>query len=525
MAGISNIIGAYNINHKRVSSKLSFEIGQVFTAKIISASEMNKELILKLLDGWQFSAKLENPLLDIPEGLAKFQVEGDRDGKLQIRLINNGEDKQEIVKDSLEELLSESNLDVAKEDYNILKKMLKHEIPLTKENVSKVKTLVNFREKLFKNDAEADSFITKYINSKNIDINSERGKEIKQTLKIFFNELKNISEDELLTMIENSIDINEDNIKSFIKIFRNESSIYKQIKNIDNEINFQKVFNDASNEVKSEGNIVGEQPILERQSNSIMKAEGNVNSNSDAVISTERAEKEAKAEVKEVKADIDTTIGKAEEKTKSDAAVKEQRPEAVESKTSLTKLNKNTLELEVKEQLSAKTEEMKETIKNILTESKSRNSEGYGKLLQVLKENINEFKVFNSIGNHYYYLDVPINITRDEYQCKLLIKDDRKSGKKVDSKNVSLVVSVKTPKIGIVDAYVKVRDKNMNVDIKCEDQWVKILSEGKGIIVKELSSLGYNVFFNVDKKIIEANLVNCREFFDDNELGSINIKV
>lgn len=532
MAGISNIIGAYNINPKRVSSKLSFEVGQVFSAKIVSADEMNKEIILKLLDGWQFPAKLQNLLDFMPEGLVKFQVEGFQEGKLQLKLINHKDEKQDTNKSSLEDLIKDGNIDVDKEDYNILRKMVKHDMPLTKDNISKVKTLVEFRERLFNNEQEADNFIVKYVNNKNIDINSLKGKEISNALKGFFNALKNISEDELLTLLENNIEINEDNIKSFVKIFRGESSIYKELKAAKEEMNFQKVINKADNNESDEMSETEEYSIdniieKELQNSNITEQEKALYKDLKKLMNNEGNNIKEEASVNKKFSDIPhkEIDDVPQEKQKPGALSDVQKSKNAEVKANTAKLDKNTFEAAVKEQFAAKTEEMKEIIKNILGDKKVSSSESYGKILQTLKESINDFRVFNSVSNQYYYLDIPVNVNREDYQCKLLIKDDRKSGKKIDSKNVSLVVSVKTLKIGVVDAYIKVRDQNMNVDIKCEEEWVKILSAGRDIILKELSNLGYNVFFNVDKKIAEANLANCREFFDDNEIGSINIKV
>jgi hypothetical protein len=88
-----------------------------------------------------------------------------------------------------------------------------------------------------------------------------------------------------------------------------------------------------------------------------------------------------------------------------------------------------------------------------------------------------------------------------------------------------LVVSVKTVNIGTVDAYVKVRERSMNIDIKCEESSIKLLDSGKNIILNELRELGYSAFIDVTKKQAEVNLPNCSDFFDDSGINSINIRV
>jgi hypothetical protein len=535
MAGISNIIGAYNINPKRVSSKLSFEVGQVFAARVVSENELNKEIILKLPDGWQFSAKLQNPLEFVPEGLIKFQVEGFQDGKLQIKIIKNKDEKQETDKSSLESLIGEGNIDVDKGDYKLLKNMIKHNMPLTKENIAQVKTFMDLREKLIDSDEEGRSFILKYVNSKNIDINSQKGQDISRTLKGFFSELKNISVDELLTILENGIEVNEKNIKSFTKIFKEDSSVYKELNRISEKLNLQGAINLVNIDKESE-TFHMEEGILNNRSSeksevddfstdSIIKGEPQNSS-----IHSDETElyKNLKKFNNEVNASVEKKLTKNDLEQTIEAEVhidKEELKSISDKSKHIGKLDKNTIQEQVKAQLFNKTEEMKNIIKNLLKEEKSFEQEHYGEVFQTLKENINDFKVFNSVSNQYYYLDIPMNANKDQYECKLLIKDDRKSGKKIDSKNVSLVVSVKTISIGVVDAYIRVREQNMNIDIKCQESWIKMLSAGKDIISKELSEFGYNVLFSVHKKDMEANLINCRDFFEDNALGSVNVRV
>ena len=76
MSGIWNVNGAYNINLKRLTNKLSFQIGEVFLARVINLGEENEDTLLRLLDGWQFPAQLEESLDFQPTGLIKFKVEG-----------------------------------------------------------------------------------------------------------------------------------------------------------------------------------------------------------------------------------------------------------------------------------------------------------------------------------------------------------------------------------------------------------------------------------------------------------------
>ena len=64
--------------------------------------------------------------------------------------------------------------------------MIKHDMPLTKDNIIDIKNLVDFKEKISLNANKEDIFITKYLNSRNIDLNSEKANEITKILKNFF---------------------------------------------------------------------------------------------------------------------------------------------------------------------------------------------------------------------------------------------------------------------------------------------------------------------------------------------------
>lgn len=51
MLGIWNVNSGYNINIKKVFSKLIFELGECFIGRIILKGD-GKDVIIKLVDGW-----------------------------------------------------------------------------------------------------------------------------------------------------------------------------------------------------------------------------------------------------------------------------------------------------------------------------------------------------------------------------------------------------------------------------------------------------------------------------------------
>lgn len=561
VAGVWNINSVYDTNAKRVSRKLSFEIGQKFLARIVNLDKVNGEILLKLLDGWQFSAKLQKPLENFPEGLLRFQVEGFQDGKLELKIASENTKQDTSEKDSIVNLIKEKNIDANGDDYQLLSNMVKHSIPLTKENVSKVKTVLDFINKVKENSNEEEEFIQKYVQSKNIDINSPKGEEIRNTLKSFFNQLKNITENDFLTMMENNIDLTEENIKSFNNVFKESKNVYDTIKNVGEEI-FGKLSvdnNDSKQQGKTEvKNLTSENdyefknekisiPDEKLNDIKISNTEKNIkifNDNEEKNLNQikpkdyeENKEKfdnfldkgldkvSDKSLDKVLGKDLDKNLDKAK-KSNDEGIAKVLNDEMKDNKVnnlkdySIDDIGKN-----IKEQIQAKTEEIKTIIKTILEQKIDKNSDTYNNIVKTLENNINDFKVYNMISNQYYYLDLPVNLDRYEYQCKLIIKDERKKGKKIDGTNVKIAASVNTEHMGIVDAYIKLNNSNMEVDIKSSKEWIKILNMQKEKILKDISNMGYNVYVRIDEKEKEMNIVNCREFFEDNNLSMIDTKV
>ncbi|EDS78589.1 conserved hypothetical protein [Clostridium botulinum C str. Eklund] len=563
MAVISNISNAYNVNSGKSHKKLSFDIGEKFLARIINIDGETNEAILKLLDGWQFSAQIKEPIDFTPNGLVKFVVEGYDKGKILLQLLSEGNEKSD---QSLIEILEEQGINVKKEDYNILEKMIKYNMPLTKENISKMKTLVEFQNKINESPNEEEQFIEKYLNNKNIDISSKEGKNIKDILKGFFKEFKKLNSDEIFTLVQNKIELTEENIKSFNNINKGCMTIYEEIldgksvlNEFENEIASKEIESNNINNTNNETQNLNDD--LDENSNStlnknnaynskayindkkvmdgkeilrrLLEVEGeNKNLSEENVNLKEISPKELQSENNNIQEKINSQDKTVETKTTTNSAetkVDEQYKgqEAQIEKKVLDKLNNKPVEIakNVKEQIENKTNEMKQIIKHVLGENSERDSSILGKVFQSLQGKMNDFKVFNSLSNQYYYLDVPVNVNEQQYPCKLIIKDDRKNGKKIDSTNVKFAVCVKTINMGVVDAYIKVMNSNININIKCEDKWVKYLEKSKDKIINKLNEIGYMVGVKVDQRQSEVNLVECNDFFEDSDFARINFKV
>ncbi|WP_278381806.1 hypothetical protein [Clostridium tyrobutyricum] len=674
LAGIWNVNSVYNVNNKKISTKLSFDIGEKFSAKVVKTEDGSGNILLKRSDGWQFPASVENPEKISENEMMKFEVSGFEDGKIKLKVVNEEIGNQNPSKDAIELFIKEKFMNLTEKDYGVIREMLIHNIPLTKDNISNIKTLLDFMNKIQSNPEEKSDFIEKYLASKNISLESSEGKFIIENLKIFFEQLSTLSDKDVLTFIENNIDLNSENIKSFNNIFKNDSSIYREIENLSQKLNMTVVennmdLNSGGTNVINQiiGNTKDKQEIIsiltndpgqrkqliedylslknipedsakgkfitsnlskltDRELITFVKNNVGLNSRDTNVINQIISDTKDKQKVINILAkdpiqrenlikeylsvqnipensakgqsiisnlsklndeelitfiknniDLNTKLGNTKDIEKiinelknnpqerenfiskylsdNDIALESDKGKLVVSSyrnllngidgtvdENIEKLNiikdiLNNIELKnksqtaiqgsinnteniIKDQINSKTQEMINIIKNMISDGKlpiaNKNS--------IINSVINDFKIFNTVSNSYYYMDVPLKIQNNDYNFKMMIRDERKKGKKIDTTNVKIATSISTENMGIVDAYLSVKNKNMNVNIESIGLWSKILAKGNKKIVESLSELGYNINVEFNEKKEDINISTCREFFQDSELGVINTR-
>lgn len=532
MPGIWNVNNVYNnSNTRKFSSKLTFSVGEKFSGRIVSKGD-GKDVTIRLSDGWQFIAELDGNINLDDLKLLNFQVEDFKDGKLKLKLIPNEQKGEEVSNEVFKEVMDKEGL--SKEDINILEKMIKHNISLTKDNINKIKGLIQFNENINLSSDNIDDFIQNYLQSKGIDINTPKGELIKQNLMEFFSNFKNMSSDEILLFLENNIEFSTENIKSFNELFNGDLSIEKLLYKLSQELdNSQSNLKDIQNkeiitdkEYLNKENINNEFLKNNNKNSLISKIydSNDVSKNKVSVVSllksitgdkerilndylndiiNSRAENLTTKEfnrlisltskfedsdiVNLIKNQLSTkglsdetiksngldskvidgknllenTLGKIlnkevnltnEEfkrfndliKYKLQTNINEQdvKPEAIKidkSQNSQLKSDINNLyskDIEnfsnkdlIKQEMVNKFNEVKNIVKDIINNIDNK-AVGYEKVMEMIKGNIGEFKIFNSISEQYYYLNFQVPVNAEEYPCKLIIKDNRKGGKK-----------------------------------------------------------------------------------------------
>lgn len=630
MPTISNVNRNSNTNNStNLSSKLTFSEGEKFSGKVVSIEGTN-EVQVKLSDGWQFGAEIDN-LVNINEQvLTQFEVTGYENGKIKLKALSSSKSDTDTIKDSIEKLISEKGLD--KSDSAMLKSMIDNGIPLTKDNISFVKSLIQFQSKISDNPEEIDKFIDNYLQGKNIDPSTEEAVTIRETLKQFLNEFKNMSSKDLMFFIENNIEFTKENIESFNKLFNGNTTLDKYLENIKNNMeNFQGsvskenvsntsfinikdinkgdiknefiniLDNKKSNFTEDEFSILSEKVnnLSEEKIVNLIKESGNnltdeltkllgndiklndkeinklidmvkvynnknqVNNvikdiiqNKDSNMNESTIENKSVNDIKDINItnedlqkiadninnkeglskelskianrDINLSdkdfklIKNAINNIKDSNNIKNNEENIYNLKSQINQLNKDGISKDIiRDTLIDKTNNIKETIESLINLSKDLKLDNTS-IMQYVKANINDFKLFNNISNEYYYLDIPVNNGGNDYPCKLIIKDNRKSGKKIDRSNVKLVVSIKTLNLGEVDGYLNIRDNSIDVNLKCSEDIVNVLDTNKQKLIDSLSSLGLIANIRVSKKKEDINISSCSEFFNNGNNTLIN---
>lgn len=592
MPGIWNINNGYNINTKKISSKLTFEVGERFTGRVVAKGD-GKDITVKLSDGWQFIAELEGNINLDDLKLVKFQVNGFENGKLKLKLVEDSVDEKSTGDESFQEIIDKEGL--SKEDIDILKQMVKRNLPLTRDNINLIKGLIQFNGKISSNPKEIDAFIQTYLQSKNISGNSEEGQAVKEMLTKFLNEFKNMSQDDILTFIENNLDFSEESIDSFNKLFKGNSSIEQILKKMNESLNFiespnnnfetvvknktidreidlmknttdtakaiaSKLYNenDPSNRkinvldvlktlagsedselniaqkfADNEKNNLNTQKVnlspslVEKLNNKeivelIKETMGNSittdsepktqaqsliessNKNKLEILLSNIEGREVKLTDSEYKEFNKLLNNRIEGKDHYEETVSNDKGGNIQPKELSTSFKENFADLKnedlllrsnldskeaIKADMKFKIDGVRDIVKNLIAHVDLKDA-GYEKIMDLIKNNINDIKVFNSVSNEYYYLNIPINANSQEYPCKLIIKDNRKDGKKIDKTNAKMVVSVKTANLGEVDGYLTLRDNRIDVNLKCESHFASILNNNKSKLADGLSTLG-----------------------------------
>lgn len=617
-----------------------FNQGDTLKGRVIKEDSQSNKVTIKLTNGMEIEAELQGEV-DLKGGLLNFEVAELKDNMLFLKLTANNTEviNEEIAKESIDEIMNFILKEgLKKEDYNMLKAMVKYNIPLTRENITTVKSIMEFSDKMNNNPVEIKNFINSYLNSRDIAANSKEGVYVSQKLYEFFEAFSKTNLQEVLLFLENDIEFTKENLESFNKLFNNENAMEKVINevneklgnaiaiedntlnreilektlkqeyskdvidyknNSNNDINDMKEVKDIKNindindikDIKDIKNIndikdikditdnnINNSSILSKSSTgktiqaTLIKESSKDNIINDgaksdffmeddvkeiikvlknenkSMVNENKSELNINKEVlresilkhtgKEVRLNdaeaklLEVIINKDEIKDKEINFIKNlfnsvesrQKGEEKELKSNDIRENIFSISKDLSKNITEKSEGAKEVIRNIISNLKE-SDENSSQILNIMKNSINDLKLFNKINDQYYCLDVPINFKENEYPCKLIIKDDRKEGKSIDSSNFKVAISVKTVKLGTVDALLNVKNRNIDLQLKCDKSVMNLFVISKEKLKEIVESSGFSTKIEIVERTEELQLSSCREFFNDNNIAAVDITV
>ena len=589
------------IRTQKIGFKGNYDFKQGDTLKgiVVKHDAESNEVTIKLTNGMEIEAEIQGDV-ELKGGILKFEVTEFKDNTLFLKLSDNkadviqGEASKKITDEIMNFIIKEG---LKKEDYNMLKAMVKYNIPLTRENITTVKSVLEFSGKMNNNPEKIKSFINTYLNSRDIVVNSREGLQIAQKLYEFFKAFSKADLQEVLLFLENNIEFTKENLDSFNKLFNSENTMEKVIDAVNEEIGKAIAIEEellSENTVeqslkqitlkngdeytgKGKGTEVGKTimaTLVKESSKShsindnIVKESSKSHSINDNIVKNiiknhSITDDDAKEIIKLMKNDSNYVMSK---ETLKENILKHTGREVVlndvEAKSLEAIINKEVIkdkdinfikslfnnieskqisvakELEsndirenifnisknLAKNVTEKSEGAKEVIRNIISSLKESNGNST-QILNIMKSSINDLKLFNKINDQYYCLDIPVNFKENEYPCKLIIKDDRKNGKVIDSTNFKVAVSVKTVKLGTVDALLDVKNRNIDIQLKCDKSVMNLFVISKNKLKDIVESSGFSAKIEVIEKTEELKLLSCREFFNDNNIAVVDITV
>ena len=575
------------IRTQKIGFKGNYDFKQGDTLKgiVVKHDAESNEVTIKLTNGMEIEAEIQGDV-ELKGGILKFEVTEFKDNTLFLKLSDNkadviqGEASKKITDEIMNFIIKEG---LKKEDYNMLKAMVKYNIPLTRENITTVKSVLEFSGKMNNNPEKIKSFINTYLNSRDIVVNSREGLQVAQKLYEFFKAFSKADLQEVLLFLENNIEFTKENLDSFNKLFNSENTMEKVIDAVNEEIGKAIAIEEellSENTVeqslkqitlkngdeytgKGKGTEVGKTIMATLVKESSKSHSINDNIVKDIIKNHSITDDDAKEIIKLMKNDSNYVMSK---ETLKENILKHTGREVVlndvEAKSLEAIINKEVIkdkdinfikslfnnieskqisvakELEsndirenifnisknLAKNVTEKSEGAKEVIRNIISSLKESNGNST-QILNIMKSSINDLKLFNKINDQYYCLDVPINFKENEYPCKLIIKDDRKEGKSIDSSNFKVAISVKTVKLGTVDALLNVKNRNIDLQLKCDKSVMNLFVISKEKLKEIVESSGFSTKIEIVERTEELQLSSCREFFNDNNIAAVDITV
>ncbi|WP_426348397.1 hypothetical protein ACPWSR_11660 [Alloiococcus sp. CFN-8] len=509
---LNNINGPTTPINRKTISKVSLNLGERFKGELINLE--GEEALILLPEGYKLRARIVGNLKEAYLSKFLFQLEDFKDGKVFLKIIHEeaqegfkGEGKGEVKDKFLKE-------GIAPEDKDMAGLLLRHNIPLTKSNLSFVKSVFYLWGEGLKSEEYIDQLIDKYIKLKGDTFQPLKEGEVRLTLKEAFKEMSTLTEEDIIIFLENDIALSKENITGYKKLIHSRGILFDALKTLENKNGAPMIAKnilpkgidtalDNVMETPSQGNPSTTLEGEATESVSRLINEAIVTGDKGSISAESAKENLHSANIPVDKNNPDTNMKLTEDKPflEVSSEVEEADAISINESESTSVLEKDQvkgamtrpikmLQEEVLKELVVKGKELKEMLEKVIEEVNK------GKVTAALEKELDvrtkDLKILNHLSKDYYYLDIPLRIYKKEYPLKLIIKDSREGGKTLDSKEMKLVVSVAAPRLGIIDGYLEIKDKNLKVTIAVPEESLEVFKISEDKLLISLENLGYN---------------------------------
>lgn len=453
--------------------------------------EVKSNAVKLLLDnGNQLIANSNIPLENLLGEEVDFRVLKNTNGiVLQPKIEGTALEKELNLK--INNLASELQIQNTKENKELVKEMIKQNIPVNKENfkflkenLTAFKLLSNFSheeiENLYENSESIESRDIREV-VRNIYLNKE-GK----NLIDFLGDLKNsgLKEKDILFLFKNNFKLNIENLKNLDEFLTNNENIETILNKINSmilekkestletiksgEIGFENITIDKNNIIKSSDNKIENEPINMEEDNS----ETNLNFKRDI-------KDIVKSIIKNLETDKEVNI----EKIKQD----------------LDSLLKN---IGLEKNMNLKNIESKEL----------------GEIGQKL-----EF--LNKLSNDYMYFQVPFYYKEYKNLAEILL-DNKNNKREKDGKSISIFISLNTHNLDRIDSMINYNSGDLKIIFGCTKKSIlNIFKLNESKLISSLKKIGIkNVYIDYKLKEENESVLSNLEYIN-NSFSNFNIWV
>ncbi|WHH59430.1 flagellar hook-length control protein FliK [Petroclostridium sp. X23] len=493
---IDGFTGLNQLNVSNTGNLLkNADIGDVLRVQVTGIS--SKMLSLRMPDGSFISAASLVPLEVNLGDFLDLYIKSKDESQVFVEIVKE-EMGQALNTDSIKEKLLSISIPPDSKNVQVGREMSKNEIPLTKENFQNLTRLLN---DFNKTTADKLTFLLGNdipVNSKNLTVLSQLTQQ-RQVLGQSLQKLVIQLEDMVQTISKNQIEgTQQSDINYKPQVTSDNSATTNDISASKDTGSYTK---DGNTKLPIEGmennriNVTQKQPAVDQQQ--IISKDGQVLLPVDHKLIS--SDVDNKAEIKNLLKLIDPAeMENIEKLTKNIFKV-------------IDKTNADLLPEQINGEKNIK--EIEQLLKQIESVIKNIDTPEIQQLKHTMSQVEDNLNFLNQINRFYSVVHIPININDYNSTAELYVFKDTKNKKKVDPSNASVFISLDTANLGLVEALINIKNKNIECHFQTdENDTLAFVKNNITPLYSLLDSYGYKLVKVTYKEIAEkTDLLNVKQ--------------